>query len=206
MKRALLALVAIATSAPAVCGQMTSVVRGAMKADFVECPKCEMCARFSPDGLYATINNARLRDGNPGPAAFEERQSRMLERVLAAMQFVASNSVVASEGFANAWRTNGTPARVVEKGDAHEALARDIGAGIVELALYNLSDAPRDFVVPLAALGISGSAEAVDLTERAIPPDFEEKVVAFVAPKDARIYRLSACAGKSKTANRKHSP
>ena len=206
MNRALLALVAIATSASAVCGQMTSVVRGAMKADFVECPKCEMCARFSPDGLYATINNARLRDGNPGPAAFEERQSRMLERVLAAMQYVASNRVVASEGFANAWRTNGTPARVVEKGDAHEALARDIGAGIVELALYNLSDAPRDFVVPLAALGISGSAEAVDLTERAIPPDFEEKVVAFVAPKDARIYRLSACAGKSKTANRKHSP
>ena len=206
MKRVLLTLIAIATSAPAVCGQMTSVVRGAMKADFVECPKCEMCARFSPDGLYATINNARLRDGDPGPSAFEERQARMLERVIAAMQFVASNRVVASEGFADAWRTNGTPTRVVEKDDAHEVLVRDAETGVVELALYNLSDAPRDFVVPLAALGISGSAEAVDLTERAIPPDFKDKVVAFVAPKETRIYRLSACAGKSKTANRKYSP
>lgn len=206
MKLAFLALIALAASSSAMCEQMTSVVRGAMKADFVECPKCEMCARFSPDGLYATINNARLRDGDPEPAVFAARQSRMLERVFAAMQFVASNKVVASDGFADAWRTNGAPARVVEKDDAHEVLVRDVGTGAVELALYNLSDALRDFVVPLAALGISGSAEAVDFTERAIPPDFEDKVVTFVAPKDARIYSLSAYAGKSKKENRKYSP
>jgi len=206
VKRALLVLAAIAASSSAVCGQMKSVTRGTMKADFVECPKCEMCARFSPDGTYATINNSRLRDGDPGQAVFEERQARMLGRVFAAMQFVASNGVVACEVFADAWRTNGAPARVVERDAAHEALVRDAGNGVVELAVYNLSDAPRDFVVPLAALGISGPAEAVDLTERAIPPDFEDNVVAVVAPKGARIYRLSAGAGKSKKENRKHIP
>ena len=83
---------------------------------------------------------------------------------------------------------------------------RDVGAGFVELALYNLSDETRDFAVTLAALGIAGPAEAVDLTERALPPNFEERVVAFVAPKGARIYRLCACAEKPKNANRKHSP
>lgn len=206
MTRELLALAVLAASASAMCGQTTSVVRGRMKADFVECPKCEMCARFSPDGSYATINNARLRDGDPEPAEFAARQSRMIERVFAAMQFVASNKVVACGGFADAWRTNGAPARVVLKDDSREALMRDAGAGVVELALYNLSDETRDFDVPLAALGIPGSAEAVDLTERAIPPDFEDNVAAFVAPKDARIYRLSACAGKSKKTNRENRP
>ena len=206
MKRAISALVALAASVSAMCGQTTSVVRGAMKVDFVECPKCEMCARFSPDGSYATINNSRLRDGDPDPAEFAARQSRMLERVFAAMQFVASNKAVACDGFADAWRTNGALARAVLKDDSREALVRDVGAGVVELALYNLSDETRDFAVTLAALGIAGPAEAVDLTERALPPNFEERVVAFVAPKGARIYRLCACAEKPKNANRKHSP
>ena len=204
MSRALLAaLASAALSASAVCAQMTSCVRGTMKADFVECPKCEMCARFSPDGSYATINNSRLRDGDPGPAEFAARQSRMLERVFAAMQLVASNRVVAAEGFADAWRTNGAPARVVERDGLHEVLVREAGPGSVELALRNLSDEPRAFDVPLSALGMSGLAEAVDLTGRAIPPDFMDCVAATVAPADSKIYLLSARDGRAKQANRK---
>ncbi len=83
--RAVLSIFAVALLLPAFAAQMRSVTRDGKKIDFIECEKCEMLAKWNEDGTYATINMARLRDGNPSAAELSRREAETLERVLAAM-------------------------------------------------------------------------------------------------------------------------
>ena len=65
--------------------RMLSVTRNGRTVTFVECPECEKPMRIAADGMSATINLCRLRDGNPDAKEFARRRDEMIERAFAAM-------------------------------------------------------------------------------------------------------------------------
>ena len=177
-------------------GQVLSVTRGGCTATFVECPKCEMCARISQDGKSATINLCRLRDGQPIPSVFARRRDAMCERVFA----LAAEASRAPKAFwgpdaASAWLADENAPRVVQSDEHVEVLVRECASrrGTQrEVAVRNAADAPLLVEVPLEDFGFAkgARAQAVDLTERAIPPDVEGELSVVVPPKTTKLFRL----------------
>ena len=190
--------------APSPRGEMMSVTRDGRTATFVDCPMCEICARMSSDAKSATVNNSRLKDGDPSPRALEARRAKLLDRVFAAMKEASgAKGVFWGDELAGAWRTNDVPPRVVRRDADGEVLVRGLSASnkaACELAVFSAADESRTFVVDFETLGLAGTVEALDLTERAIPPDMEKKLSALVPAKGVKIYRLVAAraAGKEK--------
>ncbi len=170
--RLVLSLLAIALLLPASAAQLKSVARDGKRIDFIECEKCEMMARWSEDGTYATVNMSRLRDGNPSAAELSLREAETLERVFAAM---AMKPAVES------------PRCTVLCDDIHVIATNTVGDVVIE----NLMDEPRDFSVPLAELGLHGPVHALDITERAVMPDVRDALVARVLPRETKMLRLS---------------
>ena len=176
--------------------QILSITRGGCTATFVECPECEMCARISQDGKSATINLCRLRDGGPIPSVFARRRDAMAERVFA----LAAEASRAQRTFwgpdaASEWLAADDAPRVVRSDERVEVLMRECAAKrgtLREVAVRNAADAPRLVEIPLEEFGFArgARAEAVDLTERAIPPDVEGELSVVVPPKSTKLLRL----------------
>ena len=133
-----------------------------------------------------------------------EPNSMPRDALPAAMKEAASaKGAFWGEELAGAWRTNGVPPRVVRRDADGEVLVRDLAVNrgaACELAVFSAADELRTFVVDFETLGLAGSVEAIDLTERAIPPDMVKRLSAFVPAKGVKIYRLVAAraAGKEK--------
>jgi len=197
MKTALAALAALLLAGAADCAESKTVTRDGRTVEFVECPKCEMRARFAADAKSATINVSRLRDGNPDKHRYSRLRTMMLERVFKVMETAAAAAEQPfwGEGLVRTWRTRGLPAYVVQREDRFVVLVKDVGepgGKVREVALYNMSDAAREFHVTFASLDLGGKVLVLDLTERAIPEDFASEIAVRVPPKSAKIYRLSA--------------
>ncbi len=173
MTRAVLSIFAIALLLSATAAQMRSVTRGGKKVDFIECEKCEMLAKWSEDGTYATINLSRLRDGNPSAAELSRRESETLERVLAAMAMAPVKQ----------------PRRIVRSDDMHVVATNSL-PGSVELAVENKTGEVRRFSFTLAELGLPRFAHALDMTDRAMLPDVRDALVVLVPPHETKVYRL----------------
>ena len=73
-------------------GRMVSVTRNGRTVTFVECPECEKSMRIASDGMSATINLCRLRDGNPDAKEFARRRDEMVERAFALMEDKAAEA------------------------------------------------------------------------------------------------------------------
>jgi hypothetical protein len=176
--------------------QVLSVTRGDCTVTFVKCPECEMCARISQDAKSATVNLCRLRDGQPLPSVFARRRDAMTERVFA----LAAEASRAPKDFwgpdaATAWLAAADATRAVRSDGRIEVVLRDCAAARGterEVAVRNATDAPRLVEVPLEEFGFAkgARAEAVDLTERAIPPDVEGELSVVVPPKTTKLLRL----------------
>ncbi len=175
MTRAVLFVLAIALLLPAFAAQIKSVTRGGKKIDFIECEKCAMLAKWNEAGTYATINLSRLRDGNPSAAELSRREAETLEMLLQAMGMPTP--------------TEESDVRVLELDASHVVSTRQIG-NWVEVWFKNLSDSPRYFRIPMRALGMTGVLQAVDITDRAITPEFKDEVFARVPPRETKVYRL----------------
>ncbi len=90
-----LALIAVASTAvvivrrnaatPAETGQIVSITRHGRTVTFVECPECEKSMRIASDGMSATINLCRLRDGNPDAKEFARRRDAAVEQAFLLM-------------------------------------------------------------------------------------------------------------------------
>ena len=65
--------------------QILSIVRGGRTVTFVECPECEKSMRVASDGMTATINLCRLRDGNPDAKEFSRRRDAAVEQAFLLM-------------------------------------------------------------------------------------------------------------------------
>ena len=72
--------------------QVLSVTRNGRTVTFVECPDCEKSMRVAKDGMSATINLCRLRDGNPDAREFARQRAEMIERAFAAMGELSGDS------------------------------------------------------------------------------------------------------------------
>ena len=102
-----LALIAVASTAvvivrrnaatPAETGQIVSITRSGRTVTFVECPECEKSMRIASDGMSATINLCRLRDGNPGAKEFARRRDALVEQAFSLMAEKAKESARSSE-------------------------------------------------------------------------------------------------------------
>lgn len=119
-----------------------------------------------------------------------------MERAFEVMEAAASSEQPFwGEEIVKTWRSRGLPSYVVRREGRAVALVKDVGeAGgrVRELALYNMEDATHSFDVSFASLDLEGKVNVLDLTERAIPPPSAAGVAVKVAPKSARIFRLSA--------------
>ena len=119
-----------------------------------------------------------------------------MERAFEVMEAAASSEQPFwGEEIVKTWRSRGLPNYVVRREGRAVALVKDVGeAGgrVRELALYNMEDATQSFDVSFASLDLEGGVKVLDLTERAIPPPSAAGVAVKVAPKSARIFRLSA--------------
>jgi len=90
-----LALIAVASTAvvivrrnaatPIDTRQILSVTRNGRTVTFVECPECEKSMRIASDGMSATINLSRLRDGNPDAKEFARRRDAAVEQAFLLM-------------------------------------------------------------------------------------------------------------------------
>ena len=65
--------------------QFLSVTRNGRTVTFVECPECEKTMRVASDGMSATINLCRLRDGNPDAKEFARRRDAAVEQAFLLM-------------------------------------------------------------------------------------------------------------------------
>ena len=65
--------------------QILSVTRNGRTVTFVECPECEKSMRIASDGMSATINLCRLRDGNPDAKEFARRRDAAVEQAFLLM-------------------------------------------------------------------------------------------------------------------------
>ena len=65
--------------------QILSVTRNGRTVTFVECPECEKTMRVASDGMSATINLCRLRDGNPDAKEFARRRDAAVEQAFLLM-------------------------------------------------------------------------------------------------------------------------
>ena len=65
--------------------QILSITRNGRTATFVECPECEKTMRVASDGMSATINLCRLRDGNPDAKEFARRRDAAVEQAFLLM-------------------------------------------------------------------------------------------------------------------------
>lgn len=102
-----LALIAAASTAvvivrcnaatPTETGQIVSVTRSGRTVTFVECPECEKSMRIASDGMSATINLCRLRDGNPDAKEFARRRDALVEQAFSLMAEKAKESARSSE-------------------------------------------------------------------------------------------------------------
>ena len=90
-----LALIAVASTAvvivrrnaatPIDTRQILSITRNGRTVTFVECPECEKTMRVASDGMSATINLCRLRDGNPDAKEFARRRDAAVEQAFLLM-------------------------------------------------------------------------------------------------------------------------
>ena len=190
------AAIAVLSSAAAYAAESKSVTRDGRTVEFVECEKCEMRARFAADGKHATVNVSRLKDDSPNKHTLQHRRKQLMERAFEVMEAAASSEQPFwGEEIVKTWRSRGLPSYVVRREGRAVALVKDVGeAGgrVRELALYNMEDATHSFDVSFASLDLEGGVKVLDLTERAIPPPSAAGVAVKVAPKSARIFRLSA--------------
>lgn len=102
-----LALIAVASTVvvivrrnatpPAETGQIVSITRHGCTVTFVECPECEKSMRIASDGMSATINLCRLRDGNPDAKEFARRRDALVEQAFSLMAEKAKESARSSE-------------------------------------------------------------------------------------------------------------
>lgn len=65
--------------------QILSITRNGRTVTFVECPECEKTMRVASDGMSATINLCRLRDGNPDAKEFARRRDAAVEQAFLLM-------------------------------------------------------------------------------------------------------------------------
>lgn len=65
--------------------QILSITRNGRTVTFVECPECEKSMRVASDGMTATINLCRLRDGNPDAKEFARRRDAAVEQAFLLM-------------------------------------------------------------------------------------------------------------------------
>ena len=65
--------------------QILSITRNGRTVTFVECPECEKRMRVASDGMTATINLCRLRDGNPDAKEFARRRDAAVEQAFLLM-------------------------------------------------------------------------------------------------------------------------
>ena len=65
--------------------QILSITRNGRTVTFVECPECEKTMRVASDGMTATINLCRLRDGNPDAKEFARRRDAAVEQAFLLM-------------------------------------------------------------------------------------------------------------------------
>ena len=65
--------------------QILSITRNGRTVTFVECPECEKSMRIASDGMSATINLCRLRDGNPDAKEFVRRRDEAVEQAFLLM-------------------------------------------------------------------------------------------------------------------------
>ena len=77
--------------------QILSVTRNGRTVTFVECPECEKSMRIASDGMSATINLCRLRDGNPDAKEFARRRDALVEQAFSLMAEKAKESARSSE-------------------------------------------------------------------------------------------------------------
>ena len=190
------AAIAALSSAAAYAAESKSVTRDGRTVEFVECEKCEMRARFAADGKHATVNVSRLKDDSPNKHTLQHRRKQLMERAFEVMEAAAeAEQPFWGEEIVKTWRSRGLPSYVVRREGRAVALVKDVGAAggrVRELALYNMEDATHSFDVSFASLDLEGKVNVLDLTERAIPPPSAAGVAVKVAPKSARIFRLSA--------------
>ena len=76
--------------------QILSVTRNGRTVTFVECPECEKIMRIASDGMTATINLCRLRDGNPDAKEFARRRDALVEQAFSLMAEKAKESARSS--------------------------------------------------------------------------------------------------------------
>lgn len=72
-------------AAPSETGQIVSITRHGRTVTFVECPECEKSLRVASDGMSATVNLCRLRDGNPDAREFARRRDAVVEQAFLLM-------------------------------------------------------------------------------------------------------------------------
>ena len=72
-------------AAPIDTRQILSITRNGRTVTFVECPECEKSMRIASDGMSATINLCRLRDGNPDAKEFARRRDAAVEQAFLLM-------------------------------------------------------------------------------------------------------------------------
>ena len=65
--------------------QILSITRNGRTVTFVECPECEKTMRVASDGMSATINLCRLRDGNPDAKEFARRRDAAVKQAFLLM-------------------------------------------------------------------------------------------------------------------------
>ena len=65
--------------------EILSITRNGRTVTFVECPECEKSMRIASDGMSATINLCRLRDGNPDAKEFARRRDAAVEQAFLLM-------------------------------------------------------------------------------------------------------------------------
>ena len=65
--------------------QILSITRNGRTVTFVECPECEKSMSIASDGMTATINLCRLRDGNPDTKEFARRRDAAVEQAFLLM-------------------------------------------------------------------------------------------------------------------------
>ena len=79
------AIVRRSAATPVDTRQILSVTRNGRTVTFVECPECEKTMRVASDGMSATINLCRLRDGNPDAKEFARRRDAAVEQAFLLM-------------------------------------------------------------------------------------------------------------------------
>ena len=65
--------------------QILSITRNGRTVTFVECPECEKSMRIASDGMSATINLCRIRDGTPDAKEFARRRDAAVEQAFLLM-------------------------------------------------------------------------------------------------------------------------